>query len=65
MTVSKAVHDKIVRRWVCEVVRSGYHNGAGCRSTDYEHHGGWGCGWRLEMSLPDTAENRRLLAVRK
>jgi hypothetical protein len=37
-------------RWVCGVVRSGYHNGAQCRPQ--EPHSGWGCGWRCELSVP-------------
>jgi hypothetical protein len=54
-------HEALRRRWVCEVVRSGYHNGAGCSPTDA--HEGWDCGWRLELSLPDTPASRRLLRV--
>jgi hypothetical protein len=41
-------------RWVCGVVRSGYHNGAGCHPTD--PHQGWGCGYRVEVSVPITEE---------
>lgn len=48
------------RHWVCGVLRSGYHNGATCNERD--PHDGWGCGWRLEASLPDTETNRAIVA---
>ena len=51
----------VVRRWVCQVVRSGYHNGSGCGPE--EPHGWWGCEYRLEVSLPDTPNNRERLGV--
>lgn len=51
------------RRWVCQVVRSGYHNGAGCTPSEHDHHGGWGCAYRFEMSIQDTPENRALLGI--
>lgn len=41
--------DHLTKRWVCEVVRSGYHNGASCRSS--EPHSGWGCGYYYEASI--------------
>ena len=51
----------IAPRWVCNVVRSGYHNGPGC--TDLDPHSGWDCGWRYELSLPATQANAGLLAA--
>ncbi len=50
------------RRWVCQVVRSGFHNGARCHPGDGDH-AGWRCGFRWELSLPDTPETRTLLGV--
>lgn len=41
----------IVTRWVCEVVRSGYRNGAGC-SPMHPHEGSWDCRMRAELSVP-------------
>lgn len=41
------------RQWVCQVVRSGLHNGAGCFAGDA--HGGYRCGYRREASLSDNA----------
>lgn len=49
MTVPESV---FARRWVCNVVRSGYHNGAFC--TPDEPHREWGCGFRWESSLTDV-----------
>ncbi len=46
-------------RWVCGVVRSGYHNGARCSPDD--PHEGWGCGMRLEVSMSDSPKNRLLV----
>ncbi len=40
------------RRWVCEVVRSGYHNGAGCSPKD--PHGDWNCCYRYEISMTEA-----------
>ena len=51
------------RRWACGVVRSGFHNGAGCRPGDPHHHEDWGCGWRFELSVADTPDNRSLLGI--
>lgn len=51
------------RRWVCQIVRTGYHNGAGCRASEPHHGDDWGCGWRFEMSIDDTPENRELLGI--
>jgi|SRR5689334_14150620 len=41
------------KRWVCQVVRSGYNNGAGCTHND-PHGGDWGCGVRHEASLTEA-----------
>lgn len=46
-----ALSEAFQRRWVCQVVRSGYHNGAGCQPD--EPHGDWGCGVRWEASLTE------------
>jgi len=52
------------RRWVCGVVRSGFHNGAGCSSTDEPFHDpSWDCGWRFELSVSDTPQNRARLGI--
>jgi hypothetical protein len=56
-----ALQEKFDRRWVCQVTRSGFHNGCGCRPS--EPHGGWNCGWRWEASLPDNGHTRRLLGA--
>lgn len=47
------------RHWVCQVVRSGYHNGARCSPSD--PHEGWGCAYRWESSLPDLPQIREAL----
>lgn len=51
----------LIRRWVCQVVRSGYHNGANCRPD--EPHVDWGCAYRFEFSLEDNEKNRKLLGI--
>lgn len=51
--------DVFEHRWVCQVVRTGYHNGAGCNPGE-DHHIDWGCGWRWEASLTDGEWNRRV-----
>lgn len=38
------------RRWVCQVFRSGYHNGATCGPSD-PHDSSWRCEYRTEMRL--------------
>lgn len=45
----KALRDVATKRWVCGVVRSGYHNGAGCSPED--PHRGWGCGYYYEYRI--------------
>ncbi|MGH3518828.1 MAG: hypothetical protein ACRDQ7_15700 [Haloechinothrix sp.] len=42
--------DSVVRNWVCNVVRSGYHNGAHCGPRE-PHTGEWRCGWRYELAV--------------
>jgi len=42
-------------RWVCQVVRSGYHNGAVCDPSDPHTQDWWGCGYRYEFSIPASA----------
>lgn len=44
----------IDRRWTCEVLRSGYHNGATCNPR--EPHSGWNCGYRNECFISLTDE---------
>jgi hypothetical protein len=56
MNAPGSPQDVFDRRWVCMVVRTGYHNG--CRCTPSDPHGGWGCEYRWEASLTD-AEARR------
>ena len=48
--------------WVCGVVRSGYHNGAGCRPSD-PHGGDWSCGFRAEVSIRLTPEEAAAVGV--
>lgn len=43
----KKVMGKAYRKWICWVVKSGYHNGASCQSS--EPHEGWGCGWHYHF----------------
>jgi hypothetical protein len=40
------------RHWVCQVVRTGFHNGAFCNESD--PHKDWDCGWRHELSLTEA-----------
>lgn len=40
------------KRWVCQVARSGYHNGASCRPNDA--HNDWGCDYYYEASIRAT-----------
>jgi hypothetical protein len=65
MPKQTALQQKFERRWVCQVVRTGYHNGAGCVPSDPHHHEDWGCSWRWEASLPDNGNVRRLLGVKE
>lgn len=51
--------DVLQKRWVCQVVRSGFHNGAGCIPNDPHHDIEWGCGFRYELSVT-PAEFERL-----
>lgn len=43
--------DQLTLRWVCQVVRSGYHNGAQCSPGEPHDHDYWGCEWRMELSI--------------
>lgn len=52
----EALEQLLVKRWVCEVVRSGYHNGAGCSPKD--PHGEWNCCYRYEISLTQEQYDR-------
>jgi hypothetical protein len=51
---------EVSHRWVCQVVRSGYHNGASCRPGE-PHSDFWGCGYRYELSVAATDEAREAL----
>lgn len=51
--MTKAIDDLFTRRWVCQVLRSGFHNGCPCAPGD-PHDGDWGCGYRWECSLTDA-----------
>ena len=44
--------EALTKRWVCQVARSGYHNGASCRPSDA--HDGWGCDYYYEASIRAT-----------
>lgn len=62
MDVNAGVRERVLpqlreRRWVCQVVRSGYHNGAYCNEKD--PHEDWDCGWRHEVSL-SAAEYKKI-----
>lgn len=48
--------DDLDRRWVCVVVRSGYHNGAHCSPRDPHSAEAWGCGYRTECRISLTDE---------
>lgn len=41
---TKKISATFDRRWLCQVVASGFHNGASCTPDDPHH--GWGCGFR-------------------
>lgn len=45
------------KRWVCQVVRSGYHNGANCSPN--APHGDWGCEYRYEISWSEAKYLKR------
>lgn len=55
------VNELLKRRWVCSVVRSGYHNGSPCEPNN-PHSEPWQCGYRWELSLTDV-ERDRLMGV--
>lgn len=59
VNIASLVH----RQWVCGVVRSGFHNGAGCNPSDDCHDSSWGCGFRFELSIADTPKGRALLGI--
>ena len=50
--VRKAKAEALTKRWVCQVARSGYHNGASCRPDDA--HNDWGCDYYYEASIRAT-----------
>lgn len=50
--VQAAQAEVLTKRWVCQVARSGYHNGASCRPDDA--HNGWGCDYYYEASIRAT-----------
>ena len=53
----------LTRRWVCYVVRSGYHNGAHCNARE-PHDQSWGCGYRSELRVSLTDEQVEQLQSR-
>lgn len=56
----KIPKEVLYRRWVCEVMRSGFHNGARCTPDD-PHGGRWQCAWYYErlLRLTEAQYNRR------
>jgi lysozyme family protein len=42
------------RKWVCMVVRSGYHNGAACTPDDPHGSTVWGCAYRYEVTYREA-----------
>lgn len=46
LLMAQALREMAAKRWVCEVVESGYHNGARCSAAD--PHAGWNCGYFYE-----------------
>lgn len=53
------------RRWVCGVLRSGFHNGATCHADSDWHDASWGCGWRWEASVHATPETDELFRAKE
>ena len=47
--------NSFLKKWVCNVARSGFHNGAVCQESD--PHGDWGCGWRYELFMSYAEED--------
>ena len=47
------------RRWVCRVVSTGYHSGAGCNPDD-PHDGDWRCGYYWAASVMTDKEARHM-----
>lgn len=41
--------------WVCMVVHTGFHNGAGC-SPEEPHGDDWECGWHCHALIPVTTD---------
>lgn len=41
---------RINAQWICGVVASGHHNGAGCTPSDSHHDPIWGCGWYFNFN---------------
>jgi hypothetical protein len=39
-------------RWICGVVDSGFHNGAGCHPGEDHHDESWRCGWYWRATVP-------------
>ena len=54
----------LIRRWVCQVVRSGfYHNGAGC-NPNKPHDDWWRCGYYFDASFPDPGDGSTFVVTR-
>jgi hypothetical protein len=58
VTGLRITRDDLYRRWVCEVFRSGYHNGATCNPRD-PHDASWNCGYRNECHISLTDEQMK------
>jgi len=48
---------------VCNVTRSGYHNGAGCSPRDPHNAAVWGCGYRHELTISLTDDQMKKVFV--
>jgi hypothetical protein len=46
-------------KWICNVARSGFHNGAACNSAD-PHSPSWACGYRYEMIIFATGRDKSM-----
>ena len=58
----ETLQELFVRRWRCEVLSSGFHNGATCNPN--EPHQGWDCEYKwMAPALDDTQATRKLLDV--
>jgi hypothetical protein len=56
---TKSVSHELQPRWICQVVRGGYHNGSWCSPAD--PHGGWDCGWYFSYTPKAVGPDDRLV----